>query len=1168
MRNIWPVVVSETECGSVEACAIGPEFIYILSPSHTLTIFNLKKETTSTKNLASFLNAPVINMTFLQLQDSLSFVLDNGEIVKYDETTHDASVEGEIPAGVSSATWSNSQEILAIISKDSKLCLLTSSFDPIKMIDLPSALRTHITWRGDDKHFHVSLELEDGFLIKSFDASAEENTYVKSDPEGGVVQSVCDRKDLIDSPLVAWQPAGSIVAGVKGKSVVLWEKNGLKHGEFGVDGDEIRGLYWDPSSSILAISTIQNNSHEVLIYRRSNYYWYLKQRFNFSNPVVEVLWEGPEKLAIISTTVFRVTFRVAYNVGATTSVVVDNHKLAFTELSRALIPPPMSSYEIQIPGTPEALAISSADKVAFKVADKLYRIENEEVVCIKEGLDMKVNHILWKEEHTLVLVSGRDIYVLEGDNTQILHATGIVYAVSSRGPALIETLDGSVYSLDNLSKPVIKFHTVCQYIYGLNSSKMNIAGLSGTRLYYNNSLLSNNCISAGCFGDYFLFIKSGSPLSELYLFNIHNPIPFTLREGNQPAVLKEPSSEHFYSRNIESGSNIVLLAGTTLVLQMARGNLTGLCPRLVMIETARRMILECKFKEVFEMLRKNKLDLNLIHDVNPELFVQNIHTFIAQVSKIDYLNLFITNLSDIDTSAKYFLHSPRDFKGKVNQLCDLLRLHLNSTTHLLPIMTTYCKKSPPELQAALIKIQELKSLDQSRPPRPPHLTESSSPKSVSSEDALKYVCWLVDPDKLYNLALGMYDLELVTMVAQHTQKDPKEYLPYLQELSHMDEVDRRYRINLDLKRYDTALEELYKGGEQHYNSCIELIEKHNLYMLGLKLFENNSAKGIVLRSFGNYLKKLGMHTEAGSMYWLAGELEQALDCFIRNSEFDFGSSVARQMGIDINPRFSEEAHKLGEKGDFGKAAVLYKDYLFDPSHAVRSLLQSGNYISACSLAYDDDTRSLVRSTVLTFTNDLIEDIDKNTKLYQEKYSRLKTVQSTKRDHFAKESEVPDEAASEYSADSIYSKASTFMKKQRKRNKKLRKVSAKEGSAYEEEYLVDFLLTLRPDTNYFERVEKIGKALIYVGLINKAHELHMAFEQLKKLTNQRVITLKQQAFLDSFYEHFSEVTRDETTDDSLCDIASKNFFLAEGLASHIQPKLPSSFLGNFFRNLRC
>lgn len=38
------------------------------------------------------------------------------------------------------------------------------------------------------------------------------------------------------------------------------------------------------------------------------------------------------------------------------------------------------------------------------------------------------------------------------------------------------------------------------------------------------------------------------------------------------------------------------------------------------------------------------------------------------------------------------------------------------------------------------------------------------------EDAVKYVIFLVDADRLFDTALGMYDFSLVLMVAQHAQK--------------------------------------------------------------------------------------------------------------------------------------------------------------------------------------------------------------------------------------------------------------------------------------------------------------------------------------------------------------------------------------------------------------
>ena len=42
--------------------------------------------------------------------------------------------------------------------------------------------------------------------------------------------------------------------------------------------------------------------------------------------------------------------------------------------------------------------------------------------------------------------------------------------------------------------------------------------------------------------------------------------------------------------------------------------------------------------------------------------------------------------------------------------------------------------------------------------------------AARAEDAIKYIIFLSDADKLFNLALGMYDFALVLMIAQHSQK--------------------------------------------------------------------------------------------------------------------------------------------------------------------------------------------------------------------------------------------------------------------------------------------------------------------------------------------------------------------------------------------------------------
>jgi len=79
-----------------------------------------------------------------------------------------------------------------------------------------------------------------------------------------------------------------------------------------------------------------------------------------------------------------------------------------------------------------------------------------------------------------------------------------------------------------------------------------------------------------------------------------------------------------------------------------------------------------------------------------------------------------------------------------------------------------------------------------------------------AEQALEYVSWLVNANNLYNVALDLYDFDLVTMVATQTQKDPKEFIPYLNSLKELDPTVMKFRIQVDLKNFEKAIREIAK----------------------------------------------------------------------------------------------------------------------------------------------------------------------------------------------------------------------------------------------------------------------------------------------------------------------------------------------------------------------
>ena len=87
---------------------------------------------------------------------------------------------------------------------------------------------------------------------------------------------------------------------------------------------------------------------------------------------------------------------------------------------------------------------------------------------------------------------------------------------------------------------------------------------------------------------------------------------------------------------------------------------------------------------------------------------------------------------------------------------------------------------------------------------------------------------MVDVNVLYNVALGTYDFDLVMMVAEKSQKDPKEYLPFLNSLKAMEPTYGRFSIDKHLKRWSKALVHIAALPDK-LEECLQVVEEHRLY---------------------------------------------------------------------------------------------------------------------------------------------------------------------------------------------------------------------------------------------------------------------------------------------------------------------------------------------------
>ncbi len=79
---------------------------------------------------------------------------------------------------------------------------------------------------------------------------------------------------------------------------------------------------------------------------------------------------------------------------------------------------------------------------------------------------------------------------------------------------------------------------------------------------------------------------------------------------------------------------------------MPRGNLEGIYPRMIMLKKSFELIQNIKYGEAFRLLRQHKIDINLIHDLDPDKFFENVDVLVRELKSVDYLNLFINSINE------------------------------------------------------------------------------------------------------------------------------------------------------------------------------------------------------------------------------------------------------------------------------------------------------------------------------------------------------------------------------------------------------------------------------------------------------------------------------------------------------------------------------------------
>ncbi|KAL6243017.1 putative elongator complex protein 1 [Rhinocladiella similis] len=853
-----------------------------------------------------------------------------------------------------------------------------------------------ISWRGDGQYVSVnSVVPGNRRVIRVYTREA-------------VLDSASEAVDGLESAL-SWRPSGNLVASLRRSDnkieVVFFERNGLRHGQFDLRLTQEESeswatrisLSWNTDSTVLAVSFMDR----VQFWTMGNYHYYLKQEILLppAGHPTSLRWHPEIPLRATLGTfedLLDVTFLPAVTCGSTVPphdrgivAVVDGKILKLTPLKQAGVPPPMSfcdvafdyniidctvsqdgrkiavltthslelcqwssrttsTGDLRFSASVQRHSLPLPNSVRFtQVAvhgDEVYMLapaqRNEPATCVK---------LPWSETSTSK--DFEEMFIPQGSDNLLgdVHYNSVACTSSKLDMTILipyhsETdsnrLHGSqpnsrLFTLPDVDTQVngtINGHTP-QYHKASLTSKGN--------LYIDDILLVRECTSYILTAAHLIFTTSQHLLKFVHLTTPSNvQLP-----GDTPEVDER-------CRSVERGGRIVTVIPSmyAVILQMPRGNIETVYPRLLVLSGIRHHLKQQDYLAAFLACQTHQVDMNILHDYDPETFLASIPKFIEQLKKPSRIDEFLSKLKDEDvtqtlyrdtlniqqeqtqTATQKVLPNPGT---KVNKIADafLSALSPHASTSFQNVITAHVCKQPPDLNSALSMISTL--LSSSR---------------EEAESAISHLVFLTDSNRLFDAALALYDLDLTLLVAQSAQRDPKEYMPFLQSLHALPALRRQYTIDNHLHKYARALSSLH--ALKAHDDVETYTVKHKLYTTALDLYKYDKAHlEHIMRLYAQYLTTQSQHSHAATLFESLGDYDAAYPLYALAHKWRESLTCATMVPLDPE-RLLTLATSLAttctdETRDFRAAATIHAEYLNDTLSAAR-LFCRGSYFADAS----------------------------------------------------------------------------------------------------------------------------------------------------------------------------------------------------------------------------
>lgn len=583
-------------------------------------------------------------------------------------------------------------------------------------------------------------------------------------------------------------------------------------------------------------------------------------------------------------------------------------------------------------------------------------------------------------------------------------------------------------------------------------------------------------------------------------------------------------------RSIERGARLVTVVPTNMsvVLQMPRGNLETIYPRAMVLAGIRQLIDQKAYGKAFLHCRTQRVDMNILYDHDPEQFLSSVGLFLDQLHDVSHIDLFLASLREDKVTETMYKDTKKTgpksgpagasaggatttatktYGLKVNLICDsiLTILRARKDTNLQNIITANVCKNPPALDDGLQVVAEL-------------VRENET----MADKAVEHICFLQDVNRLYAHALGLYNLDLALLIAQQSQRDPREYLPFIQDLHQKPEIRRKFAIDDHLDRHEKALQHLHTLDA--FEEVKTYTTKHALYQSALRLYRYDTERLHILTDlYAAYLESKSKHREAGLAYESLHNLARATACYRAAGAICWRECLfaAQQQEPPLSAASFLElatalADALWEAKDYTSAAAIHLEYLNSFEEAVRCLCKGYLFADAMRVVVLRNRPELLESAVdtgladaLSSSTDFLADCKAQLRAQVPRIQELrrKAIEDPLAFYEGERpsvlADIPDDmsiASSHVSTNAslftrytgkagsvgtLDSKVSRATSKNRKREEKKR-ARGRKGTVYEAEYLVNSVRRLveRVESSKGE-VERLVIGLLRRGMAERA-----------------------------------------------------------------------------------